>query len=167
MQTFLPFESFTQSAACLDNKRLGKQRVECKQILQALQQGPYVMYDVVLSQQVFGMPLTDSNTRYKKRKTAWYNHPATQMWKDSQLELCYYALAICEEWQKRGFSDTLLDYFYKQIQVLPFVEAMPLLGNESFHQSHQSNLVRKDNSHYRKYFPTVPNNLPYIWSLPQ
>lgn len=33
MQTFLPFPSFADSARVLDSKRLGKQRVECKQIL--------------------------------------------------------------------------------------------------------------------------------------
>ncbi len=167
MQTFLPFESFTQSASCLDNKRLGKQRVECKQIYQALKQGPYVMYDNVLSCQVFGMPLFEGNTRYKKRKTAWYNHPATQMWKYSQFDLCCYALAICEEWQRRGFNDTLLDYFTKEIGTVPLSKPMQLVGYPPFHISHQSNLVRKYNTHYRKYFPDVKNNLPYIWSLPQ
>lgn len=33
MQTFLPYPSFEASAACLDNKRLGKQRVEAYQLL--------------------------------------------------------------------------------------------------------------------------------------
>ena len=32
MQTFLPYPEFDKSAYVLDNKRLGKQRVECKQI---------------------------------------------------------------------------------------------------------------------------------------
>jgi Pyrimidine dimer DNA glycosylase len=36
MQTFLPFPSFEESARVLDNKRLGKQRVETMQILKAL-----------------------------------------------------------------------------------------------------------------------------------
>lgn len=36
MQTFLPYPSFIKSAQCLDNKRLGKQRVEAYQILQIL-----------------------------------------------------------------------------------------------------------------------------------
>jgi len=34
MQTFLPYPDFHQSARCLDNKRLGKQRVEAYQILE-------------------------------------------------------------------------------------------------------------------------------------
>ncbi len=33
MQTFLPYDSYADSAAVLDRARLGKQRVEAKQIL--------------------------------------------------------------------------------------------------------------------------------------
>lgn len=36
MQTFLPYPSIIKSLRCLDNKRLGKQRVETLQILRAL-----------------------------------------------------------------------------------------------------------------------------------
>ena len=35
MQTFLPYPDFARSARCLDNRRLGKQRVESYQILRA------------------------------------------------------------------------------------------------------------------------------------
>lgn len=37
MQTFLPYISFEESAACLDYRRLGKQRLEAKQLLNAIQ----------------------------------------------------------------------------------------------------------------------------------
>ena len=36
MQTFLPYSNYPASARVLDNKRLGKQRVEVLQILKAL-----------------------------------------------------------------------------------------------------------------------------------
>ena len=36
MQTFLPYASFEESAKVLDRQRLGKQRVECLQIFNAL-----------------------------------------------------------------------------------------------------------------------------------
>ena len=36
MQTFLPYADLRDSVVCLDNKRLGKQRVECLQILNVL-----------------------------------------------------------------------------------------------------------------------------------
>ena len=41
MQTFLPYASFIKSAQCLDDKRLGKQRVECLQILKAIKDVNY------------------------------------------------------------------------------------------------------------------------------
>jgi lipopolysaccharide biosynthesis regulator YciM len=37
----MPYPSFVESAKCLDNKRLGKQRVEVLQILQALKSKNY------------------------------------------------------------------------------------------------------------------------------
>ena len=36
MQTFLPYPDFAESAAVLDSKRLGKQRVEALQVLRAV-----------------------------------------------------------------------------------------------------------------------------------
>ena len=41
MQTFLPYPDFKKSASCLDYKRLGKQRVEGLQILNAIQGRDY------------------------------------------------------------------------------------------------------------------------------
>ena len=42
-------------------------------------------------------------------------------------------------------------------------ELPPWLGEDRFHLSHQSALVRKDPAHYRTYFPDVPDDLPYVW----
>lgn len=80
MQTFLPYPNFAQSAACLDNKRLGKQRVECLQILKALSDPNY----------------------------GWQNHPAVKMWRGYGSALVYYAETVCYEWINRGFKDTVL-----------------------------------------------------------
>ena len=33
----------------------------------------------------------------------------------------------------------------------------------AFHRSHQAALVRKLPEHYRRLFPDVPDDLPYIW----
>ena len=54
MQTFLPYTDFIKSAKCLDYKRLGKQRVEAKQIL-----------NILLGETT---------------KAGWTNHPAVLMW---------------------------------------------------------------------------------------
>lgn len=79
MQTFLPYADFKLSAQVLDYRRLGKQRVECKQILNVL-----------------GNPLG-----------AWYNHPITQMWKDYPEALRQYQREMILEWIKRGYKNTM------------------------------------------------------------
>jgi len=144
MQTFLAYPDFVKSAQCLDSKRLGKQRVECLQILKALTMPDY----------------------------GWKNHPIVKMWKGYEMELCNYGWTICEEWTKRGFLDTVGVKIYEssrrirmQDEYLTWMESW--LGNESFHLSHQSNLLRKDYAHYSKYFPNVPNDLPYQWYNPE
>jgi len=39
----------------------------------------------------------------------------------------------------------------------------PWLGEEAVHVSHRSSLLRKDPAHYRRFFPTEPDDLPYVW----
>ena len=85
MQTFLPTSNFRTSAKVLDYKRLGKQRVEGKQILNALSPD----YD----------------------KKGWVNHPATIMWRGFENALKYYTNCMIEEWIARGYNNTM--EFYK------------------------------------------------------
>lgn len=140
MQTFLPFKSFAHSAMVLDRMRLGKQRVECKQILNALRTGP-----------------TKGG-----RKTPWYNHPATKMWKGHETALAAYALVICAEWKARGYKDSLSDFFYEAIGSEQIVFPK-WLGDRDFHDSHKSNLLRKNEQHYIQFGWLVPSDLPYVW----
>lgn len=83
MQTFLPYADFTLSAQSLDRQRLGKQRVEAKQIVLALRNPNY----------------------------GWQHHPAVNMWRGYEAALMAYGKAICIEWRSRGYRDTLLDFF--------------------------------------------------------
>lgn len=87
MQTFLPYPSFEETAIVLDYKRLGKQRVECKQILTALTEGK-----------------------------GWIHHPATKMWKGFESALIEYSIVICKEFRNRGYKDSLLEYFEEKYQ---------------------------------------------------
>lgn len=80
MQTFLPHSDFAASANCLDNKRLGKQRVEAYQILRTL----------------YGV------------SRGWENHPAVRMWRGYEVALGLYMNACIEEWVKRGFNNNML-----------------------------------------------------------
>ena len=78
MQTFVPYETFNEIARCLDYRRLGKQRVECMQILTALQTGQ-----------------------------GWANHPATRMWSGYEAALRRYQAVMIREWIRRGYNNTM------------------------------------------------------------
>ena len=137
MQTFLPLPDFADSVACLDRQRLGKQRVEAIQILRTLQ----------------------------GKSFGWANHPAVRMWHGYESALALYGLTTCDEWLSRGYIDNCRGEF---AAVLKNNADMPFwFGNEAFHRSHQSNLVRKLVTHYGPMFPNVPDNLPYVWPQPR
>lgn len=138
MQTFLPYASFTKSAKALDNKRLGKQRVEALQILNALA----------------GM------------SKGWVNHPATRMWRGHEVYLAMYGHIICQEWTGRGFQDTCKDKIVEvSLRFSANTNPPPWLGDRRLHISHQSNLVRKDPVFYGPQFIDIPPDLPYYWPL--
>lgn len=135
MQTFMVHENYDITAKCLDDKRLGKQRVEAYQILKALR-GDY------------------------DKTGAWVNHPATVMWRNHQGALCNYGIAMCLEWRKRGFDDTLLFQF---LDSNTGKHNKPWwVNNELLHLTHRSNLIRKNSDYYTF---DVPYNIPYVWPL--
>lgn len=88
MQTFLTSPDFRESATTLDRQRLGKQRVEVKQLATALWIGPTL----------------------RGKATPWYNHPAARMWNGYEQALLAYGVAICEEWIDRGYNDSILEW---------------------------------------------------------
>lgn len=135
MQTFLPYSDFNRSASCLDRARLGKQRVEVLQIINTL----------------------DSGSR-------WQNHPAVLMWKEYREALIHYGLAICFEWQKRGYKDSILEKLFN-LSEDPISEInLPYwFGDERLHASHRSNLLRKDALYYNRFGWVESASLPYFW----
>lgn len=145
MQTFLPYPDFTASAMHLDDRRLGKQRVECLQILN-------VLWDLAVDPQYKG---------------PWISHPATLMWKGHERALCCYATAICIEWQQRGFKDTCLDKIVKLAILFRdrTLDMPPWLGREDIHASHRSNLLRKKPKHYGQFNWPESDDLPYVWPV--
>jgi len=155
MQTFIPVPCFRQSARVLDNRRLGKQRVEAKQILISL-----------------GVPVGehDGNPR-----SQWRHHPAVKMWRGFERCLAHYAIAVCNEWTARGFRDSLEEQFVESSRwiVSTFHDISPSsvigvpawIGDEAFHASHRSNLLRKLPEHYSRFGWSEPRDLPYVWPL--
>ena len=138
MQIFLPYPDFTKSLRTLDNKRLGKQRVETYQIISAITRRPKL-----------------DGTPYK----GWLNHPCTIMWKNYVPALQDYLNISITEWILRGFNNTMK---FEQIEnkkiVLP-----PFIGNERFHSSHRANLLKKEPEFYNKYGWTENPSDPYVW----
>lgn len=188
MQTFLPYDSFKKSARVLDQRRLGKQRVECLQILGALTDihKSDARLDYLEAGEVSSAPWAfraydDSiwvwNPNY--HGIGWQRHPAVLMWKGYEAALVHYSLAICAEWIARGYNDTCslkieriadlsMDVRLAGLTVRgvdPKVYTLPpWLGDEEFHTSHQSNLLQKDPDYYGKFF-TCPPGLPYSWPV--
>jgi predicted DNA-binding transcriptional regulator AlpA len=145
MQTFITHSSYKDTAKILDNKRLGKQRVEAYQILRSLSGITY---------------MKDGPTN------GWSNHPATKMWKDFEYSLAEYGLEICSEWISRGFRDSLYEKFSDAMDLLPRAPQPWWVSSKLLQKTHQSNLLRKDFSFYSVHFSGV-DDLPYVWPLPE
>lgn len=166
MQTFLPYFCFRQSAECLDDKRLGKQRVEVLQILTALTGYKNVWTGNVLSLEF--VPIKKKKDGTNKIRP-WSNHPASLMWKNNIFTLINYGLIVCYEWTKvRGYKDSCKEKLLNFLHDLPDsfdrdIFEPDFIGNKEFHDSHKSNLLRKDPDFYGQYNWDVPNDLPYVW----
>jgi hypothetical protein len=148
MQTFLPFPDFEQTARVLDRRRLGRQRVEALQLFNAN---------------------TVPGHGYR-------HHPAAKMWRGYEEALVRYALTMCEAWTGLGHADTVAATITGHLRdrlgitkvrtqrKLQRARALPQwLGDERFHRSHRSNLLRKDPAHYGPAFDDVPDDLDYVW----
>ena len=148
MQTFLPYPDFRSSARALDQKRLGKQRVEAIQVLRGLTQPTY----------------------------GWRHHPAVKMWAGYEEALVRYGLDICAVWCATGRADTCATTLTADLaaacgttgvrtqpELATAGDLPPWLGDEDLHRSHRSSLVRKDPEFYRPLFGDVPDDLPYVW----
>ena len=142
MQTFLPYPDLRVSCVVLDDRRLGKQRVETFQILRALTWPEY----------------------------AWKNHPAVRMWRGFVPALVEYGLENCREWTRRGYADSVAEQLVAWTGgTAPSGAPLPpWFGLEPLHLSHRSALLRKDPELYRPLFEALgnvdePDDLPYLW----
>jgi len=143
MQTFLPYADYAKSAAVIDNSRLGNQCYrECKTLIQG----------------------------------KWKNHPAAKMWVGHEFHLAKYSLALAHEMGKRTRPDgspkwkpevveRWTEFWTVQMFLLNNTGPPAWLGSRKLHQSHRSNLLRKDPDHYRKFWPKLRDDLPYIWPV--
>jgi hypothetical protein len=138
MQTFLPYRDFKKTAKSLDRQRLGKQRVEAWQILQAITNKDY----------------------------GWQNHPAVKMWRGYPIALSEYGIDICTEWINRGYKDTMLARFadFLMQQDAP-VEYPDWLGNDVFHSMHRGTLLYKNYEWYSQFSWKEIPRYEYFWPV--
>jgi hypothetical protein len=137
-----------QNFSYLDTKRLGKQRVECKQIL---------------------------NTLSGKSK-GWRHHPAVLMWAGHEDMLRLYMDYCIMEWEGRGHKNSIpCNYEWVRLGVWWSCKAGPFRppkwwGDHRITNSHQANLFRKDPAHYGKFQWHLNRgkpwrDLPYHWPV--
>ena len=153
MQTFLPSTSFIQSAKCLDYKRLGKQRVEAKQLL-----------NILLGE-------TD--------KKGWRNHPALLMWKGYEDTLKLYHDIMIAEWINRGYKnsmelycaiDTFTPITLNLLHTLLTVDyqnsgsfTIPPWLTDEFCSYHRATLLFKNPEYYSQFGWTEEPKYEYFW----
>ena len=133
MQTFLPYKSYRKTFKVLDYRRLGKQRVEAKQILNVL--------------------LDRTQTK------GWRNHPITKMWRGYEDALKVYFNICVKEWIRRGYNNTME---LEEMPDTP-IQYPHWFGDDRIHSSHRANLLRKDYKYYSQYNWTEDVEAPYVW----
>lgn len=147
MQTFLPYPNFAVSAMCLDRARLGKQRVEARQIQTAVQK-------------LDGLIPSDG-------PIGWGNHPAVTMWRGHVLALMLYGDCMIREWVRRGYENTMPLMLARTTDdqvAIPAGLVMPAwLGREDIHASHRSRLLMKDPEWYSQFGWTEEPGAEYVW----
>ena len=135
MQVFVPFQDTRQIAECLDNKRLNKQLLEGRQLLNINASG--------------------------KTKGPWVNHPAAKMARGYEGWFYDYLKAMKRECNKRGIETinnwNAINDIRKNANVWNW-EGDPLWwGDQRVHDSHKANLYRKDPIHYFDFRETINN----------
>jgi len=159
MQIFLPFANFRKSLECLDNKRLGKQRVEAFQVYMLL-------------------------TRDAASNSHWLRHPVLKMWRGYELALRHYIIECCSVWitrktkdGSRFFSNAKMDEnieTYKirlSAQEQKRMQLPPFIGLDRFHDSHKAMLfhkgkLRSESTNHYEQFHDYAHITGYYWPVP-
>jgi hypothetical protein len=139
----------------LDDKRLGKQRVEAMQIHNAL----------------------------RKQTLGWQHHPATRMWRGHTRVLRLYMRVACQEWARRDFVNEKCAFWLRVTdpnyaldvddEELEHAPVPPLPGwftDDMFCERHRAALHHKNPSYYADFtddYDAVPKDSvgrpKYIW----
>lgn len=149
MQTFLPVPDFKECARILDKKRVWKQVIEAKTILNTLKR----CRESGNGNQKFGScPLSPA---------PWSNHPVTRMWRWHEgLLTIYYNTFLRECINERQIRVKA----YSEIILPSTVYPLPSwMSDERVYSSHRSNLLRKDPIYYGKFGWKEDDSQKYFW----
>lgn len=135
VNTFLTSADFSSSAKILDNKRLFKQCVEAKQIINLLEQN-------------------DGD------KQGFKSHPAVKQWVGYANALKNYYNCHLKEVLNRGHWKTKMQFY----DITQPIENPWFVSCQQLHYSHMASLFRKNPEYYAFLsFPKEYNEHGYIW----
>jgi len=134
MQVFRPYIDWRMSARVLDNRRLGKQRVEAKQVMNAILRRMGLIRD---------------------GRRGWLNHPITLMYYNDGRpyfrDLIGYFNACVEEWRLRRMRSSIsLSDIEHLIQGVISAEGHPLTPTHEI--EYRRILILKEPEHYIRAF---------------
>ena len=137
VNTFILSNSPRTCVTLLDYRRLGKQRVEAKQIIDTIE----------------------------NKTDGWKNHPVSKMWKDHVIGLKYYFNCCVDEWVNRGYKNTMIKYdlsdyllpdgSYDELKLLPW-----FYYNKQIQESFKASLYRKEPDFYKD---IISHDSPYVF----
>lgn len=184
MKTFLVDRDFQKSAKMLDNKRLGKQRVEAYQLLRIIRilrkfheffsiphpkTRDQFLYNIDLyikqSYIEFYFDVND-NINYRvslNKKLGFARHPEVWSWYHHPDSLKHYINCHIEQWIERGFKNTMDIY-----QDVENSDRPKWTFDEKIFINHKQSLLkkeieRKEKDWYINLWPNIGQFDEYIW----
>src|SRR3989304_1466704 len=137
----MPIPSVQSSIACLDRKRLWKQVLEAREIIQILKD---------------------------KKDSRWWHHPAVLMWKGYEDCLIYYFNTALQRCLDLGFNTKI--EFIKRSNIIDCFDSSFVypfwFGYEKFHKSHRIALLTKLYEHYKEFGWKEQSNPDYEYFWP-
>ncbi len=114
----------------------------------------------VLDFRRLGKQRSEALTIYRaiRNGNGWSSHPVVDMWRGYVEALKLYHDVVISEWIDRGYRNNM-DLF----NVEEPIDYPSWLGDERLHDSHKSNLLRKDPEFYGQYDWDVSKDLDYFW----
>lgn len=128
MQVFVPYSSPLRCAMVLDQRRLNKQIIECRQILKAI----------------------------RGESSAWFNHPCVNMYRKHELWLVHYTRCLelyksAQSLKSDDFDEALIDLDLARAEDRIANDDTPYFLTDAFCEQHQRRLYTKNPSHYPQF----------------